>query len=90
AAIIAASQKVEHYEIASYGTARTFADLLGDDEAAELLEQTLEEEKETDQKLTSLAENINVQASEEGEEAESESRLERAKPKTTSRKKRVA
>ena len=62
AAIIGAAQRVEHYEIASYGTARTHADLLGREEDARLLEETLEEEKETDEKLTQLAENINVQA----------------------------
>ncbi len=46
--LIAAAQPVEHYEIAGYGTARTYANLLGDNQAAELLEETLEEEKETD------------------------------------------
>ena len=56
AALIGAAQKVEHYEMASYGTARTFARRLGDNYAAELLEQTLDEEKETDQKLTEIAE----------------------------------
>jgi ferritin-like metal-binding protein YciE len=56
AGLIAAAQKVEHYEIAGYGTARTFAQQLGDQYSAELLEQTLEEEKNTDQKLTSIAE----------------------------------
>lgn len=66
AAIIGAAQRVEHYEIAGYGTARTHAELLGRDEDVTLLEETLEEEKETDEKLTGLAENINVQA-EEGE-----------------------
>jgi ferritin-like metal-binding protein YciE len=65
AAIIAAAQRVEHYEIAAYGTVRTFANLLGETEAATLLEQTLEEEKETDDKLTQLAEGINVAAEEE-------------------------
>ena len=90
AAIIAAAQKAEHYEIASYGTARTYADLLGEEEAAELLEQTLEEEKETDKKLTTMAENINVQATEEEEEVEQEETAERPKPKSTTRKKRVA
>lgn len=69
AAIIGAAQRVEHYEIAGYGTARTHADLLGLDEDARLLEQTLEEEKETDQKLTELADNINVEA-QEGEAGE--------------------
>lgn len=68
AALIEAAQKVEHYEIASYGTAVHFANLLGDEEAADLLSQTLEEEKETDKKLTQLAEeNINIEALEEGE-----------------------
>jgi len=56
AALIGAAQKVEHYEMASYGTARTFARRLGDNYAADLLEQTLDEEKETDQKLTEIAE----------------------------------
>jgi ferritin-like metal-binding protein YciE len=55
AGLIAAAQKVEHYEIASYGTARTWAEQLGLDDAVELLEQTLEEEKSTDQKLSELA-----------------------------------
>jgi ferritin-like metal-binding protein YciE len=62
AGIIAAAQRVEHYEMAGYGTVRTYATLLGEDEAAELLEQTLNEEKEADQKLTELAEQINVEA----------------------------
>ncbi len=62
AALISAAQRVEHYEIAAYGTVRTFAKLLGEQEAAALLEQTLEEEKETDKKLTELANNINFQA----------------------------
>lgn len=77
AAIIAAAQRIEHYEISGYGTARTYANLLEENEAAELLEETLNEEKETDQKLTQLAEQINVEAVEgeqvEGEEAEDES-----------------
>ncbi len=61
-AIIGAAQRVEHYEIAAYGTARTFAELLGEDEHVTLLQQTLEEEKETDAKLTELAEQINQEA----------------------------
>ena len=73
AVMIAAAQKVEHYEIASYGTVRTWARLLGLNEAASLLEESLEEEKETDQKLTELAEShINPAAAEEGEEEEEE------------------
>jgi ferritin-like metal-binding protein YciE len=56
AGLISAAQKVEHYEIASYGTLRTFAQRLNDDYSAELLSQTLDEEKETDSKLTGIAE----------------------------------
>ena len=56
AALISAAQKVEHYEIAGYGTARTFARRLGFDDQAMLLDQTLKEEGQTDKKLTSLAE----------------------------------
>lgn len=62
AGLIAALQAVEHYEIAGYGTARTYAQLLGDQEAVQLLEQTLEEEKMTDEKLTQIAQQINVEA----------------------------
>jgi ferritin-like metal-binding protein YciE len=58
AGIIAAAQKVEHYEIASYGTVRTFAELLGQKEAVKLLQQTLDEEGAADEKLNDLAENI--------------------------------
>ncbi len=62
AGLIAAAQKVEHYEIAGYGCVRTWARQLGHEEAADLLQQTLDEEEETDQKLTELAEQINVEA----------------------------
>jgi len=62
AGLIAGAQRVEHYEIAAYGCARTYAQLLGMTELAQLLQQTLDEEKETDQKLTDLAESINVEA----------------------------
>jgi ferritin-like metal-binding protein YciE len=58
ALLISAAQRVEHYEIAGYGSARTFAEHLGENEAAELLQKTLEEEAETDQKLTKLAESV--------------------------------
>jgi ferritin-like metal-binding protein YciE len=64
AAIISAAQRVEHYEMAGYGTVRTYAELLGEQEAAQLLQQTLDEEKEADQELTNLAEQINVEAGE--------------------------
>jgi len=56
AGLILAAQKVEHYEIASYGGLRAWAELMGHDEAAELLQETLDEEKETDEKLNQLAE----------------------------------
>jgi ferritin-like metal-binding protein YciE len=62
AALISAAQRVEHYEIAAYGTVRTYAELLGQESAVSLLEKTLQEEKATDQKLTELAEDINVEA----------------------------
>ena len=63
AALISAAQKVEHYEIASYGTVRTWAHLIGDDQTAKLLQQTLDEEGKTDKLLTELAESsINVEA----------------------------
>jgi ferritin-like metal-binding protein YciE len=55
AAMIAAAQKVEHYEIASYGSVRALAEALGHNEVAQLLEQTLNEEKEADQKLNEIA-----------------------------------
>jgi ferritin-like metal-binding protein YciE len=65
AGLIAAAQRVEHYEIAGYGSARTFAELLGDDQGAKLLQTTLKEEAETDQKLTHLAKSsINLAAAE--------------------------
>ena len=65
AGLISAAQRVEHYEIAAYGCVRTYANLLRENNAVGLLEQTLKEEKETDQKLTKLAEKINVEAEEE-------------------------
>jgi ferritin-like metal-binding protein YciE len=62
AALIAAAQRVEHYEIAGYGCVRTYAKLLGNTDAMRLLQQTLDEEGETDKALTKLAESINVDA----------------------------
>jgi ferritin-like metal-binding protein YciE len=64
AALIGAAQRVEHYEIAGYGTVRSMAETLGEDGHVFLLEQTLEEEKETNEKLTELAGQINTQANE--------------------------
>jgi ferritin-like metal-binding protein YciE len=62
AALIAVAQKLEHFEIAGYGTARTYAELLGRKYWVRLLQETLNEEKETDQKLSELAESIDVEA----------------------------
>jgi ferritin-like metal-binding protein YciE len=62
AALISAAQRVEHYEMAAYGCVKTWASLLGDSEAQGLLEQTLSEEKETNQKLNQLSETIYRQA----------------------------
>jgi ferritin-like metal-binding protein YciE len=72
AALIAAAQKVEHYEIASYGCVCTYAEMLGYDQVHDLLGQNLEEEETTDEKLSALAESvINVEA-EESEDSEKE------------------
>lgn len=68
AALIAAAQDVEHYEICTYGCLRTWAELLGHHEEARLLQQTLDEEGATDKKLTELALTINREALEQGEE----------------------
>jgi ferritin-like metal-binding protein YciE len=72
AALISAAQKVEHYEIASYGCLRDWARLLDNTEAANLLQETLDEEAETDKKLTEIAQSLNVEAAEEDEEDEEE------------------
>ena len=72
AGLISAAQRVEHYEIAGYGCVSTYAKLLGENEAESLLRQTLDEEKETDGKLTELAESINLKAAGSGEEVEEE------------------
>jgi ferritin-like metal-binding protein YciE len=68
AAMIGAAQRVEHYEIASYGTARTYAEMLGHADAAQLLQQTLDEEKETDELLSGLAlSSVNLEAQNDSE-----------------------
>ena len=73
AGLIAAAQHVEHYEMAGYGCVRTYARLLGYEEQANLLQQTLDEEGETDKLLTGLAESsINIDAVEQDEEDEDE------------------
>jgi ferritin-like metal-binding protein YciE len=87
AALISAAQRAEHYEIAAYGCVHAWAKELGEDEAAELLEKTLTEEKETDAKLTEISEQVNPSAnsgaeeeSEEEEEERGEESEERATP----------
>jgi ferritin-like metal-binding protein YciE len=60
--LIGAAQRVEHYEIAAYGTAHAFAETLGEDEVADLLQQTLDEESETNEALTGIAETVNEDA----------------------------
>jgi ferritin-like metal-binding protein YciE len=73
AALICAAQKVEHYEIASYGSLQSWARLLGEEEAADLLEETLDEERDTDERLTEVAESaINVEESEDEPDSENE------------------
>jgi len=66
AALIAAAQRVEHYEIAAYGTLCAFADLLGESQHASLLRQTLDEEKATNERLTELSQDVNVAANDRG------------------------
>jgi len=89
AGIISAGQKIEHYEIATYGTLCAFAKILGEDEVAALLEQSLTEEKEADVKLTEVAEtsvNIDAAAEDEDEEEEDEEEEEQATPTAKSKK----
>ena len=68
AALTGAAQRIEHYEIAGYGTVRSMSETLGEGDHVSLLEETLEEEKETNEKLTKLAGQINTQANERGDE----------------------
>jgi ferritin-like metal-binding protein YciE len=74
AALIGAAQRVEHYEIAGYGTVRSFAELLGESEQVSLLNETLEEEKETDAKLTELAKQINVESNKMGAQSKQDTK----------------
>lgn len=82
AALIGAAQRVEHYEMAGYGTVSAFAEELGESEHVTLLNETLEEEKETDEKLSGLAGDINAKAN-RGEEAADDN--EKLTPKKKSR-----
>ena len=89
AAIIGAAQRMEHYEIAAYGTVRDIAKLLGEQEHVSLLEETLEEEKQTDEKLTQLSGEINPQIAKgtsEGEEGFEEGRESTRPHKSSSRR----
>jgi ferritin-like metal-binding protein YciE len=85
AALISAAQRVEHYEIAGYGSVIAYAEILGESEQASLLQETLEEEKETDQKLTELAKEINAEANQSDTDAEAEED-EEEQPKRKTRK----
>jgi ferritin-like metal-binding protein YciE len=88
AAIISAAQKVEHYEISAYGTLCAFAKALGHDDAADLLSQTLEEEKEADETLSGIAESaINAEAMQGSSEDEEESEDEEGDLAVATRKK---
>jgi ferritin-like metal-binding protein YciE len=86
AALIGAAQRVEHYEIAAYGTVIAFAKALGEEEQAEILKETLDEEKDTDEKLTELAASINEMAVEEASAEESKSEEEEKPAKKGSRR----
>src|ERR1017187_7116979 len=78
AGLISAAQRVEHYKIAGYGCVSAYAKLLGEDQAESLLRQTLEEEKETDKKLTQLSGRINVEAADSEESDENSSQSKKA------------
>lgn len=92
AALIGAAQRVEHYEIAAYGTVVAFAELLGESEQQSLLNETLQEERETDEKLTELSKEINAQAMgderEDADAEETEDEDERQVSQSASRDKR--
>lgn len=79
AGLISAAQKVEHYEMAGYGSVRTWAQVLGNEEAADLLQLTLDEEAAADKKLTEIAEGLNLEAA--GQEADGEEQSERSRPR---------
>ena len=78
AALISAAQRVEHYEIAAYGTVCAYAELLGESDQAALLRQTLEEEKETNEKLTELSTQINRAADQEASQEKMETKRRRS------------
>jgi len=86
AALIGALQRVEHYEIAAYGTVATLAESMGQEEVKELLGETLQEEKDTDELLTGVAQNVNTQALETDDVSEDEAMEEEEAPKKASNK----
>ena len=86
AGLIAAAQRVEHYEMAGYGCVRTYAQLLGETKAATLLQKTLDEEGAADKKLTQIAKQINVDAEGDDDEAS----VARSNGKRTTKRKRAA
>ncbi len=86
AALIACGQRMEHYEIAAYGTVVALATAMGHDDIAQLLGQTLEEEKATDQKLTEVSESVNKEAIGDDEEEEDEEDEEEAPPAKSAKK----
>jgi len=84
AAIIGAAQRVEHYEMAAYGTVRTMAEKMGNDQAAQLLQETLDEEKEADETLTRVAEQVmaNMNMEEGMSSGSGSSSRSKSKPRT--------
>jgi ferritin-like metal-binding protein YciE len=87
AAIIAAGQRIEHYEIACYGTVATFAEAMGQQEIHDLLAETLQEEKDTDERLTGVSQTVNSQSLEQGgEEDEEGSDEEEEAPRASSKR----
>jgi ferritin-like metal-binding protein YciE len=86
AGLIAAAQKVEHYEMATYGCLRDWAQLLGLDEAVDLLQKTLDEEEETDKRLTDIAQSLNIEAMEGENEEEGDEDVPRAEVGEKARK----
>lgn len=89
AALIGALQRIEHYEIAAYGTAATMASLMGEQESKDLLGQSLQEEKDADEKLTQVAESVNRDALAAGEAMEEEAE-EEEQPASRSRRRKAA
>ncbi len=85
-AIIAAAQRIEHYEIAAYGTVATLAEAMGETKIQKLLAETLQEEKETDQLLTQVAQTVNTEALNLGQQDGEQSQSEKPKPRKSAAK----